>query len=139
MANVGHPHHDKEWIQQALCEDQQAAGLLPPKLPGGAILHGARARAECTYQDRKWAVDKLWEHKHHHLLMAAHQRHLDEKAACKKQEAAHRQCLPDKRAANKRQEAAHKEAAGCQHLLEEEAAHCIMAECAALAQQMAAA
>jgi hypothetical protein len=42
-ANVGRPLHNKEWLQRALCEDQQAANLLPPKLPGGPILLGARA------------------------------------------------------------------------------------------------
>ncbi len=58
-ANVGRPFRDKEWLQQALCKDQQAAGLLPPKLPGGPILLGAHARAERAYQDWKWAVDEL--------------------------------------------------------------------------------
>jgi hypothetical protein len=61
-AVVGRPLRDEEWLQRALCEDQQAAGLLPPKLPGGPILLGACAHAECAYQDWKWALDKLWEH-----------------------------------------------------------------------------
>jgi hypothetical protein len=132
-ADVGRSLHNEEWIQQALCEDQQAADLLPPKLPGGPTLLGACARAECTYQDWKWwAVEELWEHERHRLQTAARQRHLDEKAACKKQEAAHCQRLLDERATNKHQEAACKEAARCQRLLEEEAACHLMAERAAL-------
>jgi hypothetical protein len=35
-ADVGRPLCDEEWLQQALCEEQQAAGLLPSKLPGRA-------------------------------------------------------------------------------------------------------
>ncbi len=60
-------------------------------------------------------------------------------AAREKKEADHRQCLLDEHAANKRQEAAHKEAARRQHLLDEEAARCLMDERAALARQMGAA
>jgi hypothetical protein len=125
-ANVGHPFCNKEWLQRALCKDQQAAGLLPPKLPGGAILLGARARAECAYQDWKWAVDKLWEHEHHRLQTAARQhlldergqeatrqeaactaqRLLDEQAALECQEAVRHQCILNEEAAS-RQHAAH--------------------------------
>jgi hypothetical protein len=50
-ANVGCPLCDEEWLQRALPEDHYAAGLLPPKLPRGPILLGARARAERTYKD----------------------------------------------------------------------------------------
>ncbi len=86
-------------------EDQQTAGLLPPKSPGGPILLGACARAKHVYQDWKWAVDKLWEHEHHRL----------QTAAC--------QCLLDKRAAHKCQEATRQEAAcAAQRLLDEQAA-----------------
>ena len=86
-AYAGCPLCNEEWLQQALCKDQQAAGLLPPKLPGGPILHGARARAEHTYRDWKWAVDKQWEHERHRLQTAARQCLLDEHAAHKRQEA----------------------------------------------------
>jgi hypothetical protein len=87
-ADVGRPLRNEEWLQQALREHQQAAGLLPPKFPGGPIHLGAHTRAECTYQDWKWAVDKLWEHKRHRLQTAAHQCLLDERAAHECQEAA---------------------------------------------------
>jgi hypothetical protein len=90
-ADVGHPLCNEEWLQQALCEDQQAAGLLPPKLPEGPILLGACARAERAYKDWKWAVNKLWEHKRRCLQMAARQRLLDERAAHERQEAAHQE------------------------------------------------
>jgi hypothetical protein len=68
-----------------LQRDQQAAGLLPPKLPGGPILHGARAHGERAYKDWKWAVDELWEHERHRLQMAACQCFLDVRAAHKHQ------------------------------------------------------
>jgi hypothetical protein len=135
-ANVGHPFHNKEWLQQALCKDQQAAGLLPPKLPGGPILLGAHARAERAYQDWKWVVDELWDHEHHRLQMAAPQCLLDEHAAHECQEAARQeaacaaQCLLDERAALK-----HQEAMRCQRILNKEAASC---QRAAHAQQTAA-
>jgi hypothetical protein len=159
-ANVGCPFRDKEWLQRALCKDQQAAGLLPPKFPKGPILLGARARAECTYQDWKWIVDALWEDECHRLQTVARQRHIDKQATRKQQEAAHCQQLFDKRAANKRQEAnrrqqlldkraAYKrqEAVHRQWLLDEETAcrQCLLdkkaAHCkrAAFARQMAAA
>jgi hypothetical protein len=122
-AYVGCPLRDEEWLQRALCEDQQAAGLLPQKFPGGPILLGAHARLERTYQDWKWGVDKLWEHEHHGLQTAACQCLLDERATHECQEAARQeaacaaQCL---QAALKCQEAMHhqrilnKEAASCQ-------------------------
>jgi hypothetical protein len=53
-ADVGRPLCDEEWLQQALCEDKQAAGILPPDLPGGPILLGARAFAEDAYRAWKW-------------------------------------------------------------------------------------
>jgi hypothetical protein len=120
---VTRPFCDKEWLQQALCKDQQAAGLLPPKFPGGPILLEACTHGERAYQDWKWAVDKLWEHERHRLQTAARQRLLDEGAAheCQKatcQEAAHAdQCLLDEQAALERQEAMH-----CQRILNKEAA-----------------
>jgi hypothetical protein len=133
------PDAPDDWIGCALHEDQQAAGLLLPKPPGGPILHGAGASGERTYQDWKWTVNALWKKEHHHLQTTARQCHLNEKAACKKQEAAYRQPLLDKRASNKCQKAARKEAACCQRLLDEKAACCLMAKHAALARQMAAA
>jgi hypothetical protein len=117
-ANVGRSLRNEEWLQQALCKDQQVASLLPPKLPGGPILLGARARAERYYQDWKWTVNALWEDERHRLQMAARQRHFDKQAACKQQEAAYCQCLLDKRAVNKCQEAN-----CCQPLLNEQAAN----------------
>jgi hypothetical protein len=127
--------HAPDWVRNApdnrigcaLRKDQQAAGLLPPKSPGGPILLGACACAERAYQDWKWAVSKLWEHKRHHLQMAARQRLLDERAAHECQEAARRQRLLNE------------ETACRQRLLDKEATRRLMAECAALAQQMAAA
>jgi hypothetical protein len=116
-ADVGCPLCNKEWLQRALREDQQAASLLPPKLPGGPILLGARAHAEQTYKDWKWAVNKLWEHECHHLQTAARQCLLDKHAAHEHQEAARQeatraaQCLLYERATHERQEAARQEAA----------------------------
>ncbi len=40
LADVGCPLCDKEWLQRALCEDQQVAGLLPPNCPGGPFYMG---------------------------------------------------------------------------------------------------
>ncbi len=108
---------NEEWLQRALREDQQAASLLPPKLPGGPILLGARAHTECTYKDWKWAVNKLWEHKHHRLQTAACQRLLDECDAHECQEATHQkaaraaQHLLYEHAVHECQEAAHQEVA----------------------------
>jgi hypothetical protein len=118
-ADVGCPHRDKEWHQRAFCEDEQAAGILPPDPPKGPILLGACARAECVYQDWKWVVDELWEHKRHRLQTTACQCLLDECAAHKCQEAARAaQCLLDERAANE-----HLEKNCCQRLLDERAAY----------------
>ncbi len=144
-ADVGCPLCNEKWLQRALCEDQQAASLLPPKLPGGPILLGAHARAECAYQDWKWAVDDLWEDERHRFQTAARQCHLDKETARQLQEANCRQRLLDKRAAYECQKAVRcqrlldKETARCQRLLNEESACCLMVERAALAQQMAAA
>ncbi len=77
--------------------------------------------------------------------MAACQRHLDEETARQRQEANRCQQLLDKRAAYERQKAVRrqrlldKETARPQRLLDEEAAHCLMAKCAALSRQMGAA
>jgi hypothetical protein len=117
-AYIGCTFCDKDWLQQALCEDQQAAGLLPPKSPGGPILLGARAFTERTFQDWKCTVNALWEDKRHRLQTVAAQCHIDEQAARKQQEAAHCQHLLDEQAANERQEANH-----CQQLLVERAAN----------------
>ncbi len=48
-AYAGRPLRNVEWLQRALREDRQAAGLLPPESPGGPILLRARARAERAY------------------------------------------------------------------------------------------
>ncbi len=136
-ADVGRPFRDEEWLQQALLKDQQAAGLLPPKLPRGPILLEACTRAECAYQDWKWEVDELWEHERHRLQTAARQHRLDKCATHECQEAARQeaaraaQCLLDKRAALECQEAVRR-----QRILIEDAAS---RQCAAQAQQMAAA
>ena len=108
----------KEWLQRAIREDQQAAGLLPPQY-GGPILHGARARAEHVYKDWKWAIDELWEDKRRRLQLvkdqaararqeaALQQQLLDEHAACARQEeAARSRQLLNELAAQARQEAA---------------------------------
>ncbi len=82
-AGVGCPLCNEEWHQRAVREDQQTAGLLPPSLPGGLILHGARARSECAYHDWKWAINDLWADERHRLFL------LDKEAACaRRQEAA---------------------------------------------------
>jgi hypothetical protein len=161
LVYAGCPLCNKEWLQQALCQDQQAAGLLTTKFPRGPILLGARDRAECTYKDWKWAVDKLWEHEHHRLQTAARQCILDQRAASKRQEAARQeaacaaQCLLYECATHKCQEAASHEAACAaqsllnlraafkrqeamrhQRILNKEAASC---QCTAHARQTAAA
>jgi len=138
-ADVGRPLCNKDWLQRALCEDQQAASLLPPEVPREPILHGACAHAEHAYRDWKWAVDDLWDDECHHLQTAARQRHLDEETARQRQEANRRQQLLDERAAYERQEAVRRqrlldeETARCQLLLNEEAACHFMAKRAALA------
>jgi hypothetical protein len=112
-ADVGCPLCDNEWHQQAFPKDKQDAGILPPDPPGGLILLGARAFMEDAYRAWKWRVDDLWEDECHRLQTAARQHHLEEETA--------RQRLLDE------------ETARHQHLLDEEAARCLMAECAALA------
>ncbi len=127
-AGVSRPLRDEKWHQRAVREDQQTAGLLPPSLPGGPILHGARARLERTYHDWKQAINDLWADELHCLFL------LDEEAArARHQEAARRQQLLDEQAARARQEAAaacarqeaaaaraRQEAARCQQLLNEQ-------------------
>ncbi len=102
-ANVGRHLCDERWLQRAIREDQQAAGLLPPVQPGGPIHLGARARAERAYRDWKAAINDLWEDEHHRLCL------IEEQAACARQEEnACRQTLLDAQAAR-----AHQEAAAC--------------------------
>ena len=118
----GRPIRDEDWHQRAICEDQQAAGLLPPEPLGGPILLGARAHAERAYRDWKRAIDELWADEHHRLCLveeqaaracqeeAARRRQLvDEQAARARQEAARRQRLLDEQAARARQEAARRQ------------------------------
>jgi hypothetical protein len=84
----GRPLRGEEWLQRALHEDQQAAGLLPPAplggpilAPlGGAILIGARARVDSAYRDWKGAINELWADKHHRLCL------VEEEAARARQE-----------------------------------------------------
>ena len=89
---VGHPPRVEDWLQRAIREDQQAAGLLPPRPLGGPILHGARARADHAYREWKRAIDIMWEDEHYRLCLVADQeaaraRH-DEAAALAREEAA---------------------------------------------------
>jgi hypothetical protein len=89
---------------------------------GGPILHGARARAERTYKDWKWAIDDLWAEERHcqQLLDEQAARARQEGAAARaRQEAARRQQLLDEQ----EQEAtrACQEAARRQQLLNEQA------------------
>ncbi len=96
----GRPPPYKEWLQRAIREDQQAAGLLPPQY-GGPILHGARAHADRAYWDWKRAIDELWANEHHRLCL------VEEQAARPRQEEdARRQKLLDAQATRARQEAA---------------------------------
>jgi hypothetical protein len=116
-ANVGQPLRDEGWLQRAIREDQQAAGLLPPVQPGGPILLGARARAERAYRDWKAVIDDLWEDEYEALLV--------EQAACTCQEEATRhQRILDKHTAHAcQQEAARQEAArAAQRFIQERAA-----------------
>jgi len=126
----GRPICNEDWLQRAICEDQQAAGLLPPAPLGGGILLGAGACADRAYRDWKRAIDELWADKHHRLWL------VEEQAACARQEEdARRQKLLDVQAARARQEAAaharqeetaararQEEAARRQKLLDEQAA-----------------
>ena len=116
-ANVGRPLCDEEWHQQAIREDQQAAGLLPPEPRGGPIFHGARAHAERAYRNWKGAIDDLWGDKYEALLVM-------QAASARQNEAAHRQWLLDEHTARARQqEAARQEAArAAQRLLHKRAA-----------------
>ena len=116
-ANVGQPLPNDQWCQRAFCDDQQAAGLLPPEY-GGPILHGACARADRACRDWKAAVNDLWADEYEALLV--------EQAACTRQEeAAHRQWLLDEHAAHARQQETARQEALCaaQRLLHERAAH----------------
>jgi hypothetical protein len=61
------PFDASRWLQppqHAL--DIGAATSTPPTDP-------LLAAFQCAYQDWKWAVNKLWEHEHHRLQMAARQ------------------------------------------------------------------
>ncbi len=69
-ANVGRPPPYEEWLQRAICQDQEAARLLPPEQPyWGPFLHEARARTDCAYRDWKAAIDDLWADKYEVLLV----------------------------------------------------------------------
>jgi hypothetical protein len=69
-ANVGQPPPYEEWLQRAIRQDQEAAGLLPPEQPyWGPLLHEARARTDCAYRDWKAAIDDLWADKYEVLLV----------------------------------------------------------------------
>ncbi len=108
-AGVGRPLCNEEWHQQAFCEDQQAARLLPPAPWGGPILHGARTRAERAYKDWKWAINDLWADKHHRQQLLEEQAaraRQEAAAACARQEAAATCALQEAAAACARQEAA---------------------------------
>ena len=74
LANVGRPLRDKEWHQQAIRKDQQAAGLLPPGPRGGPILHGAHPCVNRAYRDWKAAINDLWADKYEVLLSLFHGR-----------------------------------------------------------------
>ena len=89
-ANAGRPLCNKEWHQQAICEDQQAAGLLLPGTPGGPILH-------CTYMDWKAAIEDLWADENKALLVE------QATSACQ-EEAAHHQRLLDAHTVRARQQ-----------------------------------
>jgi hypothetical protein len=96
----GRPLPYEEWLQRAIREDQQAAGLLPPQY-GGPILHGARAHTDRTYRDWKRAINELWANEHHRLCLVEEQA-----ARARQEEDARRQKLLDAQAARARQEAA---------------------------------
>jgi len=116
--NIGQPFRDKGWHQQAICDDQQTAGLLPPGPRGGPILHGARARADRASRDWKAAINDLWGDEYEALLV-------EQATRARQEEAAHRQQLLDEHAVRARQqeEAARQEAArAAQRLLHERAA-----------------
>jgi hypothetical protein len=117
-ANVGRPPPYEEWLQRAIREDQEAAGLLPPEQPyWGPLLHEARACTDCAYRDWKAAIDDLWGDKYEALLVM-------QAASARQNEAAHRQWLLDEHTARARQqEAARQEAArAAQRLLHKRAA-----------------
>ena len=65
----GQPPRDENWHQRAIREDQQAAGLLPPRPAGGAILIGFHARADRAYRDWKRAIDELWADEYQRLCL----------------------------------------------------------------------
>ena len=136
--NVGRPPPYEEWLQRAIREDQQAAGLLPTVPRGGPILHGCYARAERAYKDWKGAIDDMWADEHHRLFEAQAARARQEEAARRTQllheqdararQVARRQQLLNEEAARARQEEAaararQEEATRRLQLLDEQAAH----------------
>jgi hypothetical protein len=65
------PFVTKDGINEPFAKTKRLLGYCLWTHLGGPILLGARAFAERAYQDWKWAVNELWEHKHHCLQMAA--------------------------------------------------------------------
>ena len=117
-ANVGRPPPYEEWLQRAIREDREAAGLLPPEQPYyGPLLQEARVRADRAYRVWKAAIDDLWADEYEVLLVAARARQR-EAARQEATRTAHR--LLHEQAARARQEAA----ARRQRSLDEETARC---------------
>ena len=103
-ANVGRPPPYEEWLQQAIREDREAAGLLPPEQPYyGPLLHEARARADRAYRDWKAAIDDLWADEYGTLLVAARAR---QREAARQEAASTAHRLLHEQADRARQEAA---------------------------------
>ena len=137
LDTFGRPLRIKDWHQQAIRKDQQAAGLLPPGPQGGPILHGCYARAERAYTDWKGAINDLWADEHHRLVKEQAARARQEEAArriqllneqdARARQVARRQQLVNKEAARARREEAaararQEEAARQQQLLDKLAA-----------------
>jgi len=114
----GQPPRDENWHQRAIREDQQAAGLLPPRPAGGPILIGFPARADRAYRDWKRTIDELWADEYHRLCLVEAQadrarreeaaaRAWEEAAArARREEAAARACREEANARARREAAA---------------------------------
>ena len=73
----GRPIRDEDWLQRAICEDQQGARLL---------LLVPLAHADRTYRDWKRAIDKMWADEQHCLCLIKEERAAracQEEAACR--------------------------------------------------------